>query len=336
MRFRFLAAAGLMAVGASALGAQTTSPSCPVGTGPFTPERITQDACQQAVDLFNYMRPQLGIAIAGGNSTLGQGGALGGLPHFAIEVRGNVLKGSVPTIQSPGTGGAQQRSNYPVKDTPLGLPAVDAAVGVFKGLPLGVTNVGGIDVLLSASYVPKVHASNVSVDPDTPLQIGYGARIGIIQESLLMPGVGLSILHRGLPKTTITGTVQGSGLQPDTAQVKDLDLKTTSWRLTASKSLVLFTVAAGLGQDKYDASTTINAVVHALPPAPGRSTMSASIKESMTRTNYFADASMNLIVLKLIGEVGMVSGGSVPTFNQFSTKADASRLYGSVGIRLGF
>ena len=56
----------------------------------------------------------------------------------------------------------------------------------------------------------------------------------------------------------------------------------------------------------------------------------------MTRTNYFADVAMNLLVLKLVGEVGMVSGGSVPTYNQFSTKADASRLYGSVGIRLGF
>src|SRR5438477_4993328 len=119
MRFRFLAA-GLMAVAASTLGAQSPSPSCPAGTGPFTPERITQDACQQAVDLFNYMRPQLGIAIAGGNATLGQGGALGGLPHFTLGVRANVLAGSVPTIQPPGTGGAQQRSNYPTKSTPLG------------------------------------------------------------------------------------------------------------------------------------------------------------------------------------------------------------------------
>ena len=64
--------------------------------------------------------------------------------------------------------------------------------------------------------------------------------------------------------------------------------------------------------------------------------MSAKIDESMTRTNYFADVSMNLLVLKLVGEVGMASGGSVNTFNTFSTKADASRLYGSVGIRVGF
>jgi hypothetical protein len=335
MRFRLAAAAGLMAFSAEALHAQTTSPSCPPGAA-FSAQRVLQDACQQAVDLFNYMRPQLGIAIAGGNSTLGQGGALGGLPHFAIGLRANVLAGSVPTVQQPGTNGAVQRPNYPTKDTPLGLPAVDAAIGVFGGLPLGVTNVGGVDVLLSASYVPKVDASNVSVAPDTPLNIGYGLRVGLIQESLLMPGVGLSIIRRGLPKTTITGSVAGAGLQPDTVQVQDLDLKTTAWRLTASKSLILFSLALGVGQDKYSAGTTINAVVYATAPAPLRSTMSAAIDESMTRTNYFADVAMNLLVLKLVGEVGMVSGGKVDTFNQFSTKADASRLYGSVGIRVGF
>src|SRR5438874_11413537 len=122
MRFRLLAAAGVMTIGASALGAQTTSPNCPVGTGPFTPERAIQDACQQAVDLFNYMRPQLGIAIAGGNTTLGQGGALGGLPHFTLSVRANILAGTVPQPQQPSTNGAVQRTNYPTKDTPLGLP----------------------------------------------------------------------------------------------------------------------------------------------------------------------------------------------------------------------
>jgi hypothetical protein len=42
-------------------------------------------------------------------------------------------------------------------------------------------------------------------------------------------------------------------------------------------------------------------------------------------------------VLKLIGEVGQVSGGTVDTFNEFeSGRADKSRTYGSVGFRLGF
>ena len=34
---------------------------------------------------------------------------------------------------------------------------------------------------------------------------------------------------------------------------------------------------------------------------------------TMTRTSYFADASMNLLLLKLVGEIGMVSGGTDQT-----------------------
>ena len=323
----------LCAVGT--LRAQTTSisPSCPGGAA-GSPAQVSQDACQQAIDLFNYMRPQLGIAIAGGNATLGQGGSLGGIGHFTVGLRANVLQGSVPTIQQPASTGAQRRSPYPTKDSFLGLPAVDASVGLFKGLPFGVTNIGGVDLLLSASYVPDISTSNVTVKPDTPLEIGYGARIGILQESLLVPGVGVSILHRGLPKSTITGVVSGSN---DSVTVRDLDLQTTAWRVTASKSLVLFTLAAGVGQDKYDASTSIEAVVHGVPII-GRQAFGpvAVAKQTMTRTNYFADLSMNILLLKIIGEIGMVSGGSVDTYNTFDKKADASRVYGSVGIRLGF
>jgi len=38
--------------------------SCAVG--------LTQDACQKAVDVFQYVAPQLGTAITGGNATLGR------------------------------------------------------------------------------------------------------------------------------------------------------------------------------------------------------------------------------------------------------------------------
>ena len=35
-----------------------------------------QDACQKAIDLLNYMTPQLGTLIAGGNATIGRFSAL--------------------------------------------------------------------------------------------------------------------------------------------------------------------------------------------------------------------------------------------------------------------
>ena len=333
MRFRSIAVVTLLSLGAagSARAQAAVDPGCPPGTGALTPERYVQDACQQAVDLFKYMMPQLGIGLTGGNTTLAQGGALGGLGHFTVGLRGNVIAGTVPVPQTPATTGAQQRPDYETKDQILGLPAVDLALGVFKGLPLALSNVGGIDLLLSATYIPELSTDNVTVSPDNPIKIGYGARVGLLQESLLVPGIGVSFMKRDLPKTTIVGFTGN-----DSLEVRDLDFKTTAWRVTASKSLILFTLAAGVGQDTYDVSTTIAATINELPPV-GRQTMApVVIKEKMTRTNYFADVSMNILLLKLVGTVGMVSGGELPTYNTFSTAADASRMYGSVGVRIGF
>ena len=131
---------------AAPLAAQDLANSpCPNGT---PAQHVAQDACQQAYDLFQYMAPQLGIAIAGGNATLGQGSTLGGLGHFSIGVRGNVFNGQLPTVssytQSPN---GAQRGNLTTKNQILGLPTADAALGIFKGIPLGLTHILGIDVL---------------------------------------------------------------------------------------------------------------------------------------------------------------------------------------------
>src|ERR687896_483176 len=109
-----------------------------------------QDACQKALDLLNYMTPQLGTLIAGGNATIGQGGTLGGLGHFALSVRANAMRASLPDIEGAGVNyGDAERTNYVTEAQWAALPVVDAAFGVFKGIALPLTNVLGVDVLLN-------------------------------------------------------------------------------------------------------------------------------------------------------------------------------------------
>src|SRR5689334_2116517 len=106
----WFAIVGLAATSVSAQGIDTQR--CPPGTvsglGVPDQQRASQDACQKAIDLFQYMAPQLGTLIAGGNPTLGQGGTLGGLGHFSAGLRVNVLQGSLPQVQdvSPAVTGA--------------------------------------------------------------------------------------------------------------------------------------------------------------------------------------------------------------------------------------
>src|SRR5688572_1308311 len=109
--FFFLAVAIVASSSLQAQGPVDTG-RCPPGTvsGPLnTPDqaRATQDACQKAIDLFQYMAPQLSIAITGGNATLGQGSTLGGLGHFSVGVRINAVMGSLPQMVTPSVNGAQ-------------------------------------------------------------------------------------------------------------------------------------------------------------------------------------------------------------------------------------
>lgn len=321
--------AGALVVSAVSAQAQNAAsdPQCasslPAPAGP-----AQQNACNTAIDLFRYMAPQLGQSIAGGNSTLGQGGSLGGPGHFAVTVRGNALMGSLPQVDKYDPTSSSRTLD--TKNQVVGLPAVDAAIGVFGGLPLGVTKVGGLDLLLNGSYIPAYSGGGVSVKvPNGSLKIGYGARIGLLQEGLLTPGVGFSYMKRDLPTVDLSAKTGAYGGQFD---VTGLEVKTTSWRATVSKSLLTIGLALGAGQDTYDSKAAIRASTTALPVGA-----SASASQSVTRTNYFADLSLNMMIAKLVAEVGTVQGGKIDTYNTFNGKAaDASRLYASAGLRIGF
>jgi hypothetical protein len=175
--------------------------------------------------------------------------------------------------------------------------------------------------------------SDVQVKPNQNWQVGYGVRVGLLQESLVVPGISFTYLKRDLPKTTILGTSTNLDVN-----ITDASVKTSAYRIVASKSLLLFGVAAGVGQDKYDETANVQATARGTVGGVGGSFTSGVVPlaQNLTRTNYFLDLSFNLPVLKIIGEVGQVSGGTVDTYNTFSTgRADKSRTYGSLGLRLG-
>jgi hypothetical protein len=212
---------------------------CPAGS---LNEQTTQDACQKAVDIFAFMTPQLGIGLVGGNATLGATSALGGIGHFSIGVRGNATRGRVPQVSdvSYSVTGAEQ-SDFGVQDQVVGLPAVDAAIGLFGGIPLGLSRALALDGLVSATYVPAFNNSSMAVSlPDGSLKLGYGARLGILAESFAIPAVSVTYLRRDLPSTSISAT---SG--DDDISVSNIGVKTSAWRAVAGKSLGFFGIALG-------------------------------------------------------------------------------------------
>jgi hypothetical protein len=329
--FVALGSIGAIALTAAPAGAQGISSQCT--------STISQDACQKAIDVFNYLSPQLGVVIAGGNATLGAGSALGGLGHVYVSGRANLVSADVPQINevTPSVTGAR-RDTYPTKTMFAGIPQADADIGIFKGLPLGVTNVGGVDLLVSAAYLPSFSAGGVNIRTrGGPLKLGAGARVGIIQESIDFPGISATYLHRGLPTVDVTAN-NGA----DSLRLSNLDVSVNSYRLVASKSFLGFGLAAGLGRDDYTSKTSAaahvaarNAGVGAIGGTPAEN-VTVDLRQTLSRNTYFLDASLNLPLVKLVGEIGQAASVKVPTYNSFAGAAPgASQVYGAIGVRFG-
>jgi hypothetical protein len=342
MKARLFVAALLVAAAAVPAQAQgTTYSSC---SSTEVPVQLV-DACYTANDLFRYMAPQLGTSIAGGNATLGAGSTLGGLGHFSLGIRANVIQGRLPDLAAQfddpvndfNTTGTPVERNYEIKDQILGAPTVDAAIGLFGGVNLGLSKVGGIDALVSASYLPEYEGDEFHVlTPDGGLKLGFGARVGLLQESILLPGVSFTWLRRDLPTIDLLAQVE-AGSDADTVAARGLSLETTAWRLVASKRFLVFGLAAGVGQDSYKTAGDLAATVTVDGTTYGSTDdVLMTLDTDVKRTNMFADLSMNLPFLKLVGEIGRVSGGEIGTFSTFDKKADDAMLYGSLGLRFQF
>jgi hypothetical protein len=331
-----------IALGLLALASTAQAQDCPTAvTGAvLTPaqqgQNAARDVCQRARDVFSLLAPQLGAAITGGNPVLGQGGTLGGIGKFTVEARvTSVLNGDVPDVtQWPGLQtSAPTSKTLETKPFPVPMPVVDGALGVFKGFPLGVTSVGGVDLLASVAYIPTVDQDEIKITPEANTKFGYGARIGLLGESLVMPGLSFTWMKRDLPTTTITGTGTFTGSSMSFTMA-DASVKTTSWRVVASKSLIFFGLAAGYGRDSYDESATFSGSATVL--TQNTTFAPFDVSSNMTRSNVFANASINLLLLKIVGEIGQVSGGEATPapFNTFSGgKVDDARTYFSAALR---
>jgi hypothetical protein len=331
MNIRSFIAASVLVCSASPLAAQSSvDPQCKAG--------VAQDACQKAIDVFQFLAPQLGAVIAGGNATLGVGGTLGGLGHIYVSGRANVVNSNIPRVDqvTPSTSGAHS-DVYPTQSQIAGIPQADVAIGLFQGIPLGVTNVGGIDLLGSVSYLPSINASGVHIStPNGSVKFGGGVRLGIVQESILFPGISLTYLRRGLPTVDVVSN-NSSG---DTLHLSNVGITTDSYRLVASKSFLFLGVAAGVGQDRYKSTASGSAYVAARGIAgvgtPAQSIGPISMSQNITRNTYFVDGSLNLPFIKIIGEIGRTSAVNIPTYNSFAgSTAGAAQTFSAIGVRLG-
>lgn len=305
-----LAAAPLAAQGDPQCNSATTTPA--------------QNACNTAVDAMKAFSPLAGMVISGGNPVLGTAGTLGGFGHIALTARVNATKVALPNPDSAFSSGSSVAASY---NGALPAPVVEASLGVLRGMGGGLLS---IDALGSAVLLPTNQVANLSVDPNATkigsvaLGIGYGARVGIIKGGLLIPSVSVSWMHRHLPRLQYGDVTAGGPM--DFAMALDA----TNIRAVAGMRLLLFDVAAGLGVDHYVTTGRIR--------YQDITVQTVNVNPKNTRQVLFADAGMNLLVVKLVGELGWQSGKDQgftrDSFGSWDPKA--GHVFGSIGARLSF
>lgn len=312
-------------------GAQASNGTCTAST-PIA----ASDVCQKARDLFAFVIPQIGVAVSGGNPIPGDAGSLGGFGKRSLSIRVVGVDGRLPRNAVPLGSSALTSDDFGAARTIIPLPAVDLGIGLFPGVPVGVTNVGGVDLLVGATVLPSVSRNDFEVTPkDGGIGFSYGLRVGALQESSFVPGVSVSWQRRRLPKTDFSYTPLN-----DTLLVSGTSVASDAVRIVVSKRVALFGVAGGIGQDRVTGESNMLAVLNsAANRGVDRQTVSLTgLRQRATRKTAFVNASFSLLVLRIVGEYGWSSAGSLrETVNTFGGRsANEGYRYGSIGITARF
>jgi hypothetical protein len=282
--------------------------------------------CDAAVDGTRAFHPVVGVLVSGGNPTIGSAATLGGLGHVSLTLRANAVNIVLPDLGYTGSSATVPAADKIFAPAPL----IEGSLGLYKGMSTGLL---AVDFLASAQLLPTNQIDNFTVDTDArkigdiALGLGYGARIGILREMGPLPALSFSVMRRDIPEIAY-GDVSGS----DRFSYA-VDLRATNLRLIASKKLVVFDLAAGLGWDKY----TGDAVIRFRDPITLVTQPDIPLELNNSRVLGFLNAGVSLSVVRLTGEVGYMGGKDQnlsTDFEDFDTTK--GKLFAGLGLRVGF
>jgi len=285
-----------------------------------------QRVCAAAVDGTRAFHPVIGVLISGGNPTIGSAAALGGLGHASITLRANAVELVLPELAYDGSSTAVAAGDKFWAPAPL----LEGALGVYKGMGSGLL---AVDLLGSAQLLPTDQIDNMTVDAgarkigDLAVGLGYGARVGLLREMGPLPAVSVSVMRRDIPQINYGDVSDGDRYS------YGVDLHATNLRLVASKKLLVFDLAGGLGWDKY----TGDAVIRFRDPVSGITQPAVPVELENTRVLGFLNAGMSLSVMRLTAEVGYQGGQDqelTTEFEDFDTTK--GKFFAGLGLRVGF
>lgn len=341
MNIKQMALVGAALAAAAPLAAQTSIDNvCTSGSVPT----VAAEECAIVAQAVDAAQPQLGILLAGGNPILGTastgGVRLGLIPRVSFTGRVNVVGARLPDIRQLEGGEADEFA--------VPAPAIGAnvSIGLTQGFSVApmIGGFGAIDLLGSVSVLPLSLLEDFG---DNAFSWGAGARVGLIRESFVTPGVSVSLMYRDLGDVQFGEVCSGAEVPVAdnrfTCTTSDDDfgeiefgLSNWSARAAVSKRLLGLGLTAGVGYDKFD--TDANFAFRAPGPPVGAEQVYRfnDIAVDNDRWSAFLDASFTVLVASLVGEVGWMQGSDA--ISGFPSTSDfdpgEGTWFGSLGFRL--
>jgi hypothetical protein len=304
-------ASGQDALLCSCAGLQVASPQ---GDVPAQVQNQFRFLCGQVVQGISAVQPTVGVAFSGGAHTLGTattiGRRVGLLPRVSATVRVNAALADVPDLldgYTPSFGEDGRLRPMGTARVPALAVQGDVVLGLFNGFRIspGVGGLGAVDLLGSVSLIPALDAIGLS---ESIINVGAGARVGILRQGLVLPGISVSGMYRTMRSDVAFGEL---GPDPDAGDPAEFsaDLSTWSFRAGASKGLLLLDLAAGLGYDIYTSDVHFDWRLRCPPQQCGEELILETTDgvQGQLRTaawNAFGNVGLNFLLLRLVAEVG--------------------------------
>lgn len=317
--------------------------------------------CGQVAAALTNAQPIVGIAFTGGAHTLGTFTTIGrrfGIPRISGTARVNAALAEVPSLLDDYRPSFDEEGRIPAMGTstvPVASLQADVVVGLVNGFSglRGLGGLGSVDLLGSLSFLPAV--DELGLD-DPVVNWGVGARVGILRQGLVLPGISVSGMYRRMSEVSFGDLAAG-----DPAQFS-ADLTTASFRAGASKGILAFDLAAGVGYDIYwsdvdmdwelacpagapPSGCGVETRLRPFDPSTGEDGVSGELRTAAW--NAYGNIGFGLLLLNVVAEVGYqqavdrvtladLRDAGLPERAPTTEDLARGRLFGSLGLRVSF
>jgi len=318
----------------------------------FSGSASVYNRCTAVAQAVDAAQPQLGILLAGGNPTLGtastSGVRMGLIPRVGAGLRINVVAARFPDIRDvEGSGESVTTDEFAVPAPAIGA---NVSLGLTQGFSLAPTmgGVGSIELLGSATLIPLELAGDEF--GENVISWGAGARVGLLRESFVTPGISVSLMYRDMgtarfgevcdgTETPVVGTSPARSVCSGGGDFGEIEFGLSNWsaRGAISKRLLGLGLTAGVGYDKFETDADVAFRAPAPPLGQEQVYRFTDVAVDNDRWSAFIDGSFTFLVASLVAEVGWMQGSDPITGFPSASDFDPNEgtFFGSLGVRIG-